>query len=119
MTVTRGRLVVTPGEAQPYKVVLEHGQAKDTERAVATAREGEALIRAELPFGPAEAFPFGSGRETPFVLAPRPAGPVPEDVPGSPYEAPPATGERVALHAPAPEARPPAPRSPRPIGERS
>lgn len=26
MTVTGGRVVVTPGEAQPYKVVLKHEQ---------------------------------------------------------------------------------------------
>ena len=36
-----------------------------------------------------------------------------------PANLPPAAGERVALFVPGPEARPPAPHSPRSIGERS
>jgi hypothetical protein len=64
MTVTSGRVVVTPGEVKPYKVVLEHARTNDTEHAVATVREGEAFIRSELPAGPAGAFAFGGGRKT-------------------------------------------------------
>jgi hypothetical protein len=44
-----GRVVVTPDEEQPYKVVLEHQHQADTEHAVASVREGEALIREHLP----------------------------------------------------------------------
>jgi hypothetical protein len=63
MTVTGGRVVVTPGEAQPYKVVLEHEQANDTEHPVATVSEGEIYIRSKRP-RPA-AFDFGGSRESP------------------------------------------------------
>jgi hypothetical protein len=61
MTATGGRMVLTPGEVQPYKVVLEHAQSNDTEHAFATMREGEAFIRSELPVTPAAAFDFGAG----------------------------------------------------------
>lgn len=47
MTVTGGRVVLTPGKAMPYKVVLEHERTNDTEHAFATVRAGEAFIRAE------------------------------------------------------------------------
>jgi hypothetical protein len=67
MTVTGGRVVVTPGEEQPYKVVLEHAQTNDTEYAVASMREGEAFIRSELPFAPAGAFFLGAARQTPLL----------------------------------------------------
>jgi hypothetical protein len=67
MTVTSGRVVITPGEVKPYKVVLGHSRANDSEHAVATVREGEAFIRSELPAGPAGAFAFGGPRETPFL----------------------------------------------------
>jgi hypothetical protein len=40
----RGRVVLTPGEELPYKVVLEH-ESGTTEHPVATIREGEAFIR--------------------------------------------------------------------------
>ena len=36
----------------PYKVVLEHTSGIDTEQAVATMREGEALIKRETPAVP-------------------------------------------------------------------
>ena len=67
MSVTGGRVVVTPGEAQPYKVVLEHERTSDTEHAVATMREGEAFMRSEMPVRPAGALSFGSARESPSV----------------------------------------------------
>ena len=47
MTAIRGRVVQTPSMDQPYKVVLEHASGNDTEQAVATMREGEALIKRE------------------------------------------------------------------------
>lgn len=66
MTVTGGRVVMTPGEVEPYKVVLEHAQTNDTEHAVASMREGEALIRSsQAPTEPG-VFVFGSARETPW-----------------------------------------------------
>jgi hypothetical protein len=52
MTATRGRVVQTPAERKPYKVVLEHEAGKDTEHAVSTMREGEALIAQETPKPP-------------------------------------------------------------------
>jgi hypothetical protein len=76
-------MLVTPGAAQPYKVVLEHKQTGDTEHAVGTMREGEAFIRSELPARPAGAFPFGSGRETSFRHSIGRPGLVPEKEPPS------------------------------------
>ena len=64
-TVTGGRVVVTPGEALPYKVVLEHAEANDSEYAFATMREGEAFIRSELPAIPGGLFDFDAARATP------------------------------------------------------
>jgi hypothetical protein len=52
MAATRGRIVRTPAKARPYKVVLEHEGAPDTEAPVSTMREGEALIRLETPAPP-------------------------------------------------------------------
>jgi hypothetical protein len=52
MSATGGRVVRTPHEAHPYKVVLQHEHAQDSEHPVATMREGEALIRAESPKPP-------------------------------------------------------------------
>ena len=52
MVATRGRVVRTPTKTKPYKVVLEHEGAADTEQAVETIREGEALIRRETPRPP-------------------------------------------------------------------
>lgn len=58
---TRGRIVQTPGEAQPYKVVLEHRDRPDTDHAFDNMREGEAFIRAETPTPPKR----DGGREAP------------------------------------------------------
>lgn len=44
MTIKRSRVVLTPGEELPYKVVLER-EGGCTEHPVATIREGEAFIR--------------------------------------------------------------------------
>ncbi len=52
MTATRGRVVQTPTEDRPYKVVLEHEGSADTEQGVETMREGEALIREKTPRPP-------------------------------------------------------------------
>ncbi|MEA3051440.1 MAG: hypothetical protein QOG72_343 [Sphingomonadales bacterium] len=65
MSVTGGRVVVTPGEAQPYKVVLEHERTNDTEHPVATVSEGELYIRSKRPFPPGGAFEFGNCRKSP------------------------------------------------------
>ncbi len=48
MRVTRGRIVITPGQKQPYKVVLEHECGQLTEHSVDTMRQGEDLIRLRL-----------------------------------------------------------------------
>ncbi len=54
MRVIQGRIVITPGRKQPYKVVLEHECGERTEFPVATMREGEDLIRLRvLPPPPA------------------------------------------------------------------
>ncbi len=45
MRVRRGRVVITPGQKQPYKIVLEHEDGEITEYPVATIRAGEDLIR--------------------------------------------------------------------------
>ena len=48
-----GRVVLTPQEKLPYKVVLEHeGETADSEHQVASVRDGEALIRDNLPAQP-------------------------------------------------------------------
>jgi hypothetical protein len=47
MVATRGWVVQTLTREKPYKVVLEHEGAADTEHPVSTMREGEALIRLE------------------------------------------------------------------------
>lgn len=44
-----GRVVRTPDEAMPYKVVLHHDGKADSEHQVASVRAGEALIRESLP----------------------------------------------------------------------
>lgn len=49
MLLRSSRIVVTPGQAQPYKVVLERETKGISEHPVATIREGEALIRTNLP----------------------------------------------------------------------
>jgi hypothetical protein len=64
MGVTGGRLVVTPGEARPYKVVLEHEPGGDTEHPVGTVREGELYIRSKRPVSPGAAFDFGNSNKS-------------------------------------------------------
>jgi len=44
-----GRVVLTPNSLHPYKVVLNHPCEGQTEFAVSTIREGEALIREKAP----------------------------------------------------------------------
>lgn len=65
MTVTGGRVVVTPRERQPYKVVLEHEGTTDTEHPVSTVSEGEVYIRSMRPASDGAAFDFGSSRQSP------------------------------------------------------
>jgi hypothetical protein len=52
MSSTRGHVVQTPSGKKPYKVVLEHESGEDTEHAVSTVREGEALIQKKTPTPP-------------------------------------------------------------------
>lgn len=49
MSATRGRIVQTPGNEKPYKVVLDHEEGGATEHPVATMKEGEALIKRKTP----------------------------------------------------------------------
>jgi hypothetical protein len=49
---TGGRVVTTPEERKPYKVILEHDGGPDTEEPVATVKEGEDLIKQEMPTPP-------------------------------------------------------------------
>jgi hypothetical protein len=65
MSIKRSRVVLTPGEELPYKVVLEHSDGC-SEYPVATIREGEALIRENSPPPPptkVEKLREWSGRE--------------------------------------------------------
>jgi hypothetical protein len=48
MRVTGGRVVLTPQQEQPYKVVLQHECGKQSEYPAATVKQGEALIRSRL-----------------------------------------------------------------------
>lgn len=52
MAATRGHVVLTPDQTEPYKVILEHEGSPDTERPVSTVREGEGLIKQETPTPP-------------------------------------------------------------------
>jgi hypothetical protein len=53
MGVIGGRVVQTPSEKMPYKVVLQHeGAEADSEHPVSTVREGETLIREKSPSPP-------------------------------------------------------------------
>lgn len=52
MPAIRGRVVQTPGEEKPYKVVLEYEGRGITEHPVSTMREGEALIKSKTPRPP-------------------------------------------------------------------
>jgi hypothetical protein len=45
MSVKHGRVVVTPDQDQPYKVIIEHEGDQFTEHPVQSVREGEDLIR--------------------------------------------------------------------------
>lgn len=44
-----GHIVQTPGEDQPYKVILEHEDGTSSEHACTSMREGEAFIRRNTP----------------------------------------------------------------------
>ena len=43
----RGRVVRTPGDSRPYKVIFSAEQVLISEHPVSSVREGEALIRAK------------------------------------------------------------------------
>ena len=47
-----GRVVLTPDDELPYKVVLEHENKADSEHEVASVQAGERLIRDNLPTPP-------------------------------------------------------------------
>ena len=49
MGIVAGRIVKTPTEPQPYKVILEYDGAQTLEYPVASVREGETLIREKTP----------------------------------------------------------------------
>jgi hypothetical protein len=72
MAATRGYVVLTPTKEMPYKVVLEHEGSVVSEHAVATMREGEALIRLETPTAPGR----DTSRDDPFLLPRAPQGEV-------------------------------------------
>lgn len=50
MAIICGRIVKTPDQNKPYKVVLEHERDGVLEYPVSTIREGEALIRETCEF---------------------------------------------------------------------
>lgn len=62
-----GRVVLTPAEQHPYKVVFRVGERTVAEHPVPTVREGEALIRRELA-----SIQFSAQQERPDPEAPRP-----------------------------------------------
>jgi hypothetical protein len=67
MTIKRSRVILTPGEDLPYKVVLEHPDGSCTEQPCATIREGETIIRdnsAPPPMRKIEKLREWSGEET-------------------------------------------------------
>ena len=47
-----GRVVLTPEERLPYKVVLQHESKAESEHEAASMRDAEALIRENLPEPP-------------------------------------------------------------------
>jgi hypothetical protein len=51
--VTRSQVVLTPGEAEPYKIVLENQGGRATEQPVSSIRQGEQLISEQTPRPPA------------------------------------------------------------------
>ena len=52
MSSTAGRIVGTPHEDMPYKVILSLESGETTEHAFATMREAEAFIRRNTPRPP-------------------------------------------------------------------
>lgn len=48
----QGRIVQTPSEAQPYKVVLQDHRGVETEHPFSTVKEAEAFIRSKTPAPP-------------------------------------------------------------------
>ena len=48
-----GRVVQTPKEDKPYKVVIDREDGRSVEQPVETVREGEAIIKEETPAPPA------------------------------------------------------------------
>jgi len=63
--ITTGRVMLTPEGPEPYKVVFRLGERVLMERPVPTIREGEALIRRELP-----GIQFSAHQERPNPEAP-------------------------------------------------
>ena len=63
MTAIAARLVRTPGQPLPYKIVVEHDDMTITEQPCASCRDGEALIRDALAADPA---PHPGGRHDPW-----------------------------------------------------
>jgi hypothetical protein len=49
MTIGCGRVVVTPNEPKPYKVVLEHDGGSFSEHPGGTVGEGEEMIKRSSP----------------------------------------------------------------------
>jgi hypothetical protein len=69
VTIIGSRLVQTPLEPQPYKVVIEFdGGLPPAEYPVATVREGETLIREKLP-SPSRADTMERGVDVPGAFA--------------------------------------------------
>lgn len=49
MPIVSGRIVIDRGGEQPYKLVLRHEPPATSVHAVATIREGEAMLRTLIP----------------------------------------------------------------------
>ena len=62
-----GRVLLSPDGPEPYKVVFRLGDRVLAEHPVSTVREGEALIRRELP-----GIQFSAIEERPQPHAPKP-----------------------------------------------
>ena len=54
MRVRGGRVVLTPGQEHPYKVVFDTEEGQCVEHPVASVREGEELIKRRLSTPPEE-----------------------------------------------------------------
>ncbi|MBA2918462.1 hypothetical protein GON01_05680 [Sphingomonas sp. MAH-20] len=61
-----GRVVITPGEQHPYKVVFKMGERTLSEHPVPTVREGEVMIRHQLAH-----IQFAAQEERPDPKAPK------------------------------------------------